>query len=287
MSNPGAFPPSPGEFNAPIGIDVKGDKVWISEGTGTPVTVRVCTWYARQLTDCGDPYNLGDSTLTRAGQVALYPNTNPSKAYVAATDDNSLVDCDVNGNAGIDVDAMLVECEALNITENADGVIPVKPIGVDVAADGTVWIGHDGGVTWCQEVPPLALNETCGTIDMDVDGMNGVWVEGSTLYVANTAGKTITTCQIIAGPGLQNCLPNVEPYGKWNDGPGYAGLDVWKGRVYAPLQTGGAKISVCTPLPPAGLSPTIASCVDRFWPVGGFTPAGSVNIAHAPPPTIP
>lgn len=219
----GTISSAPAFAGTPIGVEVNGNKVWITEES--PAQSRVCTWYGRQLIDCTNP-TARDATI--AGQNVL--TDDKKTAFVALTSENEIATCN-------NTDTMTV-CSSVEVNGG------LEPIGLDVAYNN-LWIGHAGGATRCS----LTLqgdewafnNETdCTTYSIPAGNGNGVLVYGDLFYMGHTDNNTIFVCNITNALALTACRE--ESGGgvfatAFANGPGYAGMAVWPdspARFFAP-----------------------------------------------------
>lgn len=256
MRNTGAFGPVPA-FNGPVGIDVKGEQVWISQAN--PPRVRVCDWYSRELTNCRNPSSFNLTGLSGgAGQVAL--SEDRQRAYVAATYDDAIVYCNNT--------QLMTDCDAIEVSDS--------PVGLDVGLD-QLWYGDKAGVMRCPLTDLIVDNSTCVNTTMGGQ-VNGVWVDSVArkLYLAQTALGRVMLCDITQALAVTNCEATPIP-----KGPGSIGLDTFNSRLYVPLSNAGSsELTVCTA--------EAQSCATSTYTLNPpRTTSGNVNIAHAMPPVIP
>lgn len=254
VSNTGAFGNTPA-LNGPVGIDVKGSQVWISQTS--PAGVRVCDWYSRQLTGCSTTSSLGANGLPGIAQVALADDK--SRAYVAVSNPTSAIVYCNNTQT-------MTDCDTIEVSDN--------PIGVDVGL-GQVWYGGSTGVTRCPLTDGVVDNTTCITTGLGGQ-VNGVWLDSyaSKLYLSQTAMSKVLVCDI-DGLAVINCVSTNIP-----KGPGSVGLDTFLGRLYVPLSTAGSnELTVC--------DDAAQSCATSIYTLNPpRTSTGNQNIAHAPAPDV-
>lgn len=228
----------------------------------------MCDWYSRQLTNCVSS-NLNKIPVQNAGQIVVSGTT----AYMAASADN--LDQDLT------LEPSIIVCKDADRMRNCQAVETAQPVGLHLAFDN-LWIGDEIGVTRCAlgDGGLEVRNETCSSTPF-FGGVNGIWIDGTTAYLASTAGNSVTTCTVTnPGLALTNCQRVSDT--TFRQGPGAAGLEVFEGRLYTPLERASQNyISVCT------ANAQLPGCLLGSWPVTPALPAsGTTNIAHAPPPTV-